>query len=90
MHQNGCTFISELHGAGLNDISDLPRMPSVFNQGTEAERVRRLFRGLMQTLNEHQTNQEALNGPTIVVFIDRMNNSVMPIISSIWRTSIGW
>ncbi|MEP6986657.1 MAG: FtsK/SpoIIIE domain-containing protein, partial [Chloroflexota bacterium] len=57
-------------GAGLNDISDLPHAERVI-QGTEAERVRRLFRRLMQTLNERQTNAEALNGPTIVVFIDQ-------------------
>ena len=57
-------------GAGLNDISDLPHAEHVI-QGTEAERVRRLFRRLMQTLNERQTNPEALNGPTIVVFIDQ-------------------
>ncbi len=57
-------------GAGLNDISDLPHAERVI-QGTEAERVRRLFRRLMQTLNERQTNAEALNGPTIMVFIDQ-------------------
>jgi S-DNA-T family DNA segregation ATPase FtsK/SpoIIIE len=57
-------------GAGLNDISDLPHAERVI-QGTEAERVRRLFRRLMQTLNERQTNPEALNGPTIVLFIDQ-------------------
>ncbi len=57
-------------GAGLNDISDLPHAERVI-QGTEAERVRRLFRRLMNTLNERQTNAEALNGPTIVVFIDQ-------------------
>ncbi len=57
-------------GAGLNDISDLPHAERVI-QGTEAERVRRLFRRLMQTLNQRQTNPEALNGPTIVLFIDQ-------------------
>jgi S-DNA-T family DNA segregation ATPase FtsK/SpoIIIE len=57
-------------GAGLNDISELPHAERVI-QGTESERVRRLFRRLMQTLNERQTNPEALNGPTIVVFIDQ-------------------
>ncbi len=57
-------------GAGLNDISDLPHAERVI-QGTEAERVRRLLRRLMQTLNQRQTNPEALNGPTIVVFIDQ-------------------
>lgn len=57
-------------GAGLNDISDLPHAEHVI-QGTEAERVRRLFRRLMQTLNDRQTNPEALNGATIVVFIDQ-------------------
>lgn len=57
-------------GAGLNDISELPHAERVI-QGTEAERVRRLFRRLMQTLNERQTNAEALNGATIVVFIDQ-------------------
>ncbi len=57
-------------GAGLNDISQLPHAEHVI-QGTEAERVRRLFRRLMQTLNDRQTNPEALNGPTIVLFIDQ-------------------
>jgi len=57
-------------GAGLNDISELPHAERVI-QGTEAERVRRLFRRLMNTLNERQTNAEALNGPTIVLFIDQ-------------------
>jgi len=57
-------------GAGLNDISDLPHAERVI-LGTEAERVRRLFRRLMNTLNERQTHPEALNGATIVVFIDQ-------------------
>lgn len=57
-------------GAGLNDISSLPHAEQVI-VGTEAERVRRLFRRLIATLTLRQTQPEAMNGATIVLFIDQ-------------------
>ena len=56
-------------GGGLNDLSDLPHAERVIH-GTETERVRRLFRRLIQTLNDRQAGRVAPT-PTIIVSIDQ-------------------
>jgi len=56
-------------GGGLNDLGDLPHAERVIH-GTESERVRRLFRRLIQTLNDRQAGRVAPT-PTIIVCIDQ-------------------
>jgi DNA segregation ATPase FtsK/SpoIIIE, S-DNA-T family len=56
-------------GGGLNDLGDLPHAERVIH-GTESERVRRLFRRLIQTLNDRQAGRVAAT-PTIIVSIDQ-------------------
>jgi len=56
-------------GGGLNDLGDLPHAERVIH-GTETERVRRLFRRLIQTLNDRQAGRVA-PAPTIIVCIDQ-------------------
>ncbi len=55
-------------GGGLNDLGDLPHAESVVH-GSETERVRRLFRRLIQILNARQRGTPA--EPTIILFIDQ-------------------
>jgi S-DNA-T family DNA segregation ATPase FtsK/SpoIIIE len=55
-------------GGGLNDVSRLPHAETVVH-GAQTERVRRLFRRLIDTLEERQAGRAA--GPTIALFIDQ-------------------
>jgi S-DNA-T family DNA segregation ATPase FtsK/SpoIIIE len=53
---------------GLSDLGSLPHAEKVVH-GSETERVRRLFRRLIQTLNARQRGAESQ--PAIVLFIDQ-------------------
>lgn len=61
-------FLSFTSGA-LKDLGELPHAEAVV-QGMETERVRRLLRRLVETLNERQLGSSE-NTPTIVLFIDQ-------------------
>lgn len=61
-------FLSFMSGA-LNDLGDLPHAEQVV-LGMETERVRRLIRRLIQTLNDRQSGSFQ-DTPTIVLFIDQ-------------------
>ncbi len=61
-------IISFMSGA-LNDLGALPHAEQVIH-GMETERVRRLLRRLIQTLNERQSGR-AENVPAVVVLIDQ-------------------
>lgn len=56
-------------GAALDDLGDLPHAESVVHGG-EAERVRRLFRRLLNVLDERQSGRAEIFEPAIVLFVD--------------------
>lgn len=62
-------YFLSLTGSGLNGLGELPHAERVV-QGTETERVRRLFGRLIHTLNERQAGRARPFEPTIVLFID--------------------
>ncbi|MCU0513494.1 MAG: AAA family ATPase [Anaerolineae bacterium] len=62
-------FIS-FTGAGLNDPGRLPHAERVI-QGTETERLRRLFGRLMHTLEQRQATPAPAAQPIIVLMIDQ-------------------
>jgi DNA segregation ATPase FtsK/SpoIIIE, S-DNA-T family len=62
-------YFLSLTGGGLNDLGQLPHAERVV-QGTETERVRRLFGRLIHALDERQAGRAAYT-PTIVLFIDQ-------------------
>jgi S-DNA-T family DNA segregation ATPase FtsK/SpoIIIE len=62
-------YFLSLTGSGLNDLEQLPHAERVV-QGTETERVRRLFGRLIHTLEERQAGR-APSEPTILLFIDQ-------------------
>jgi hypothetical protein len=59
-------------GGGLNDVGQLPHAESVVH-GTETERVRRLFRRLIDTLIDRQAVAEEMDStqPTIMLCVDQ-------------------
>lgn len=62
-------YFLSLTGSGLNDLGQLPHAERVV-QGTETERVRRLFGRLIHTLDERQAGRTSFE-PTILLFIDQ-------------------
>jgi DNA segregation ATPase FtsK/SpoIIIE, S-DNA-T family len=62
-------YFLSLTGSGLNDLGQLPHAERVV-QGTETERVRRLFGRLIHTLEERQAGRTSAE-PTILLFIDQ-------------------
>ncbi len=62
-------YFLSLTGSGLNDVAGLPQAERVV-QGTETERVRRLFRRLISALEERQAGRAGTQ-PTLLLFIDQ-------------------
>lgn len=57
-------------GAGLQDIGRLPHAEQTI-QGTETERIRRLFGRMIATLQARQADPDGIRLPIIVLFIDQ-------------------